>query len=451
MKVATKTDHGLAFLQHARLGIVLATVCTWHIAFYAPLSWGFCMVFAMLGLWLVMLADAAYVQKKTMIRAAARDGLLIGAGWYALHFIWLFILLVDKSMASLLCTTLLYCSVVLGFVIPYIAWFMVTTYLCWLGSTLKHYAWSSAGILLISLSFYSWYLERISIWFMGVGEGYPLVVPSIPLAHYRLFQHIVFFWASIWGIGVNHTHNDIDPSQNALLIRYVPPYTQAASTYHADTCVHHVFNALNEDNAYAPSNSDRVDEHALKLIFSPESTVPCAINTYPALLNSLSKVVPHDAYYLFGAFRRDKSGDCYQSIYCLHNYALVDVYDKTHCVPFNEWVPDCWKTCGWAQQLFLGDAQAITPGTNRHFEGCFRIHDRLCCIPVVCSEMFFCDAVARRVMQHRHSNPVLVCWFVNDSWFTPYLRRLLVQLGRLRALQLGTRVVYIGHQKLTMF
>lgn len=444
--------HGIFanIFSNKRFAIILSIAGLIYLAFCLPARFGLAILLAGLGIWLLLATDDWQKSKESLLIRSCKDGLFLGVCIFVPHFLWLLQLLLTKSSATPPGAILLYITVVLGFVVPWSLWYGITAKLIHVVRTKTNRWWSSAGIFCLSIGVYFWYLEHLSLWFAGTREGYSLLLPTLPLAQYVWFQKILIMWASFFGV-LQFTNIADSQQLRRLSICYIAPSParNAPIRHHCK----HLLNALSAQTKLVAATNESylhkpVHYHlggdGTVLMVSPESSIPWTLNVDSECEKALFAGVPRHAYYLFGAFRQGKQGACHQSIYCVHQNICAGTYDKTHCVPFNESIPGFWQACRWAQELFLKDKTPITKGTNEGFEGCFLINN-LCCIPVICSEMFFYDIVYHRLASHSHGHHVLLCWFVNDSWFNSFFKNLLIQLARLRAAEFNCAVLYVGH------
>jgi hypothetical protein len=93
-------------------------------------------------------------------------------------------------------------------------------------------------------------------------------------------------------------------------------------------------------------------------------------------------------------------------------------------------------------------------------------HDEITCngkiifIPQICSELFFTSSykdfanIANTAKLHAHCSKssdisAYTVFFVNDSWFTGYFRKIMQNSAKLKSLLSGVPLIYVGHENLT--
>lgn len=83
-------------------------------------------------------------------------------------------------------------------------------------------------------------------------------------------------------------------------------------------------------------------ERPLTLVIWPEASIPCFIADYPTVLEALTQGAPDKGYIIVGGPRHDSTNQhkIYTSTFILNKRGeIVDSYDKSHLVPFGEYMP----------------------------------------------------------------------------------------------------------------
>lgn len=126
----------------------------------------------------------------------------------------------------------------------------------------------------------------------------------------------------------------------------------------------------------------------------------------------------------------------------------MQTYDKKHCVPFTEILPEKWKTYGWVRDLFLREKGEFCVPDDAHQIELFKITYDFCSpshgygamyiMPQLCSELFWGKARCA-------DRATAIFFFVNDSWFLSYFKKLMQCGARLRGVENTMSLYYIGH------
>jgi apolipoprotein N-acyltransferase len=148
-------------------------------------------------------------------------------------------------------------------------------------------------------------------------------------------------------------------------------------------------------------------------IIWPESAAAFALARDPAALEWIKSLTARGAVLMTGAVRLDDQGHGFNSLYAFGpNGAPLAVYDKSHLVPFGEYVPfaGLLKRLG-ITKLTEGEL-GFTSGNGRHL---YAVPGAPAITPLICYEAIFPGAVTAP-----EGRPG---WFVNvtdDSWFGPW-------------------------------
>ena len=172
-------------------------------------------------------------------------------------------------------------------------------------------------------------------------------------------------------------------------------------------------------------------EKPLAAIIWPESSVTTLVDESSALLNIIAQAAPEGGTLLFGAPREVK-GHLRTSMMALNDHGkLVGVYDKSHLVPFGEYMP--LRSIITIKKLTYGDRD-YTPGVGIQtlsLPGLPKFS------PLICYEAIFPHAVI-----DGNDRPYWMLNLTNDAWFGhssgPYQH---LQSVRVRAIEEGIPLI----------
>jgi len=167
-----------------------------------------------------------------------------------------------------------------------------------------------------------------------------------------------------------------------------------------------------------------------------ETNVPYVIGPDSAIPASLAAIVPPDGALIFGAPRRDRDGNAYNSLFAIDEDGKVtDIFDKYHLVPFGEYVPLRGYLPFEKLTEGRGDFTAGPGPRTQHFKE----------LPpfaaIICYEVIFSGNVV-----DPNDRPSWILNITNDAWFGPSTgpRQHLVQ-AKLRAVEEGLPVVRVAN------
>ena len=412
--------------------LLLLSAILYSIAFFLPHPLGF-LSFLSLGMLLYYFLS---------FPISFRAGYIWGALVFIPHFIWTYHVLVTRSIAGPVVSFMLYAGIALYFALTSGVWFWVCNKIQGLFSSLL----LRVGVMLVSMAAYYTFIARFSLSFIGEIQGYPFLSPLIPLAQYRWFLLLGTFLSSFVTSSVLHVH---------LAEQGAPIFNESsiATTIHLPGQERIICLKLDENEEYLHEPGvvgQRIYQKlaALNLsegdkacIIATESAFPFALNEYPEIVRFWGQALPASTSLCVGGFRTQQFNDkekSYQSVFLIRQGRIINYYDKEKRVALAEWVPKFWRQFSWMHDLFLKDKDYISRGHNKSKQSLFTISDNLVLAPQICSDMFFDDEEGSV-----DSQPALGCWLVNDSWFPPYMRRILANFAVLKAQSLGQPVLYI--------
>lgn len=178
-----------------------------------------------------------------------------------------------------------------------------------------------------------------------------------------------------------------------------------------------------------------VDGDAVDLIVWPETAIPSLLN-YIAPDTSALVAATKGAPLVFGIQRRDDENRFYNSFVVMEGQGdITDVYDKSHLVPFGEYIPGG----AWAAKLGLSGLADIIGGGFTPGQGSAPVYlpGIGAALPLICYEGIFAEEIARPAQR-----PRLLVLITNDAWFGqaagPYQH---LAQARLRAIENGLPMV----------
>ncbi|HAT86621.1 apolipoprotein N-acyltransferase [Cohaesibacter gelatinilyticus] len=201
-----------------------------------------------------------------------------------------------------------------------------------------------------------------------------------------------------------------------------------------------IFNRL---VAMTSQTSEQAPADEVDLVIWPESAIPFYLMEQPAALAAIAQALPGQSQLMTGALRREQSTkgeeNVFNSIYWLGaDGAVRGAYDKTHLVPFGEYLPmqSVLEAIGLEQLTRLKGG--FTPGRNRNLLGTDKFGSVL---PLICYEIAFAGEVASYV-----ARPDWILTVTNDAWFGPSIGPYQhLFMARMRAVELGLPVVRVAN------
>ncbi|MBX9805696.1 MAG: apolipoprotein N-acyltransferase [Alphaproteobacteria bacterium] len=172
-------------------------------------------------------------------------------------------------------------------------------------------------------------------------------------------------------------------------------------------------------------------EKPLEAVIWPEASVTTMVENYPPLLKILGEAGPQGGLLLFGA-PREIDGHLRTSMMALDNEGKrVGVYDKSHLVPFGEYMP--LRSILTIKKLTYGD-QDYTPGPGVQT---ISLPGLPSVSPLICYEAIFPHEVI-----DGKNRPYWMLNMTNDAWYGhtsgPYQH---LQIVRVRAIEEGIPLV----------
>ncbi|MFH1254118.1 MAG: hypothetical protein V1646_01660 [bacterium] len=408
-------------------------------------------------------------------------GLAWGILVFSVHFIWLLALLLDKVKSGKGFAIFAYAFGMTYFSFTSAIWFVVTGFLI---RKISRYYISQILIFLATCYGYFYLLENYALWWLGRIEGYPFLNPLIPLINFKLFTKALMVTGVLFsrGVGSYNRYNSGVISNNHAGLHAAkldkPNYCEfiylkpeiVSVDQNLVSYEYQIYRKLCDLKLW-----ERRDEHKQFIIFAPESSFPFPLNTHPGAIELWSNVLPDNAHMLIGTQYKFDEKIC-QAVCWLNMRRINNFYVKKHCVPFVEKIPRLYKKLKAIQDVFLTGifpegvsqfSRAKKLRQQNYFEFIDKSsidHDKIIFIPQICSELFFVSNyklffdIARanscssqdnqQVMQFQHA---YIIFFVNDSWFLNYFKKIMQDSARLKSVLSGVPLIYIGHKELKLF
>jgi apolipoprotein N-acyltransferase len=356
-------------------------------------------------------------QRVYSLKATFIYGFLWGFIVFSLHFIWLFMLLIKKSMAGVFLAGVLYAIVVVYFTLLTAAWYTIIVFS------------SKKSILLscLAIIFYGNFILNHSFFFIQKGLGYPFISPAIPLAQYKSFLLVVrFVYSSVFGF---ETRNLSDNDFNIIYYKNLTSYKNPVAACFEAIC------AANRKFSYLRTS----------YIVFPESFYQFSLNKDTTSLQLFKSVLFNKNINCFMGSHYEKDDKLYQAVYWINHEGIQSIHKKHHCVPFVEYIPHrIFKSFKF---LFLQDRKEFSFDNNSEKGSFFSLDDKNIILPQICSEFFLSKTIIKisSIVRSHYNRNIVIFLFVNDSWFVDYFRKILHNIARLTSTKVSLPIWYIGH------
>lgn len=429
--------------------MLLLSATLFNLSFFFLDNLGFLILFSIFLLFYVFLKKNQTIIVVPMFLA----GFVWGSVVFSFNIIWLYVLLLKKSHASLFLSAILYLFCVFYYAFITGLFFGITSFLINLTKNLFLKFLS----FFVTISCYFYFLIRYSFLLFGRVEGYPFINPFIPLAKCKIFYLLVSFLSGFHGMTQQPKTILNSPISNLeeCKIFYLKPVKankkqEGSPHYYAQK----IYQGLCALDLFKYSNNYCCSKKYKKLIVvAPESTFPFPINKHEDQIDFWSNVLPDNAYFLFGS-QRIESDKTYQSIIFINQCRIINFYDKKHLILFTEELNRTFKNFSWARNLFLTEKKEICNGRQSSQNKSFSLGLKWCILPQICSE-FFWDFDRQYLNIEKANNyccykfndkSSIIFLFVNDSWFMKYFRKIMQNLVYLKSVQYNLPILYIAHK-----
>ena len=257
----------------------------------------------------------------------------------------------------------------------------------------------------------------------------------INLKNITFLAGMVFIWLGIVIYGVQRLHYFPTTYVPGILLRLVQPAISQQDKINPD-------NYQRNLNDYLRLTRNTSNFHQVTHVIWPESSVSYDVERYPEVRQLLSSAVPEGGKLIFGANRLLWQGDqviqAWNSLYVINQVGdILARYDKTHLVPFGEYVPGR----SWFPWL-----NKITPGALDFSAGSGHVtltleNDILPPFsPLICYEVIFPGQVKSYT-----DRPTWLLNITNDGWFGlssgPYQH---FEMAKTRAVEEGIPLIRVA-------
>jgi len=256
---------------------------------------------------------------------------------------------------------------------------------------------------------YTWIKTPIAEWASIVGPfGLTfitvfgvLLVLSFPSKRFVAPVLTVLFFAVLLFGGAWQIPNPQIQQQKNIRVRLVQPNAPQQQKWDPDWIGVFFRRALQLTSAPAKKPID--------LVIWPETTVPYMLQDNVADLQILSQAAGPHAQIVAG-IRRLEGGKLYNSLIQLDQKGgLVAIYDKSHLVPFGEYVPFSQYLSALGFRGLAANLQGFTPGGGPRTISTVGLPSYL---PLICYEAIFPAAVNMGA-----DRPEFLLQITNDAWF----------------------------------
>ncbi len=291
--------------------------------------------------------------------------------------------------------------------------------------------WSSFSPLLQSVSVIGVYgLTLITALWVSTPillEKHKLKMPQVI---FITCQVVILVGASSWGMIRPHTTPTAE-LENPPFIRLVQPSLPQDLDWSPEKAGEQFFNLMN----LSSTTTERLPD----LIVWPESALPLLLDENTQARETIAKILKPDAFLLSGSLRREFNGGEKPKVY--NSMVIVDAggnvitnYDKTHLVPFGEYLP--------LRQLIPDSITKITAGETDFSRGqglkTISLGEFPAFSPLICYEVIF----SGQVISSKSPRAQWILVITNDAWYGhtsgPYQH---LQLTRLRSIEEGLPLV----------
>ena len=399
-------------------------------------------------IWLLPLAfglSFALLDKAPTWRAAVGEGYWFGFGFFAAGFYWIGnALLIDaETFGWLYPITLFGAGAFFGLftILPFMTYFFARAKLWtrllsfasawvlleWIRSfILTGFPWNLLGT---ALAFEPAFIQTAALWgtyglsfilLLWAGLFYVAVGKKrfLPLVFFVLLP-LLFYAVGAWRIQA------YDAALSDIKVRLVQPSIAQQMKWNRDAL------EQNLETYLEMSRTGGLDD--VDFVVWGETAVPFDLDD-EARQKQISAAVPARGYLLTGALRRDAYGRFYNSLFAINSEGKpVAFYDKSHLVPFGEYIPFRQYLPHWVHPVA---AQIADFGHGDAYK-IINISEYPAFGALICYEIIFPDAVLDRA--HKPQWLVLIS---NDGWYGdsagPYQHLVAAQM---RAVEEGITIV----------
>ena len=272
------------------------------------------------------------------------------------------------------------------------------------------YAWGNNLAILQILSLIGAYGLTLLTVIWGVFFGALFVSKIMPRQKFTLAALLIVSGVSVYSYGAIRLNKAeaMTPAEN-LSIKIVQPNIDQADKWKRDKMMNNYARLLSLSSFSTGGETQKMDGHTTWIIW-PETAISFhqLYNQYTkSLLQEMLAGYPQDVFIIGGALLRNEESDTYSnSIIILDkNAEIIARYDKSHLVPFGEYIPfQKWipiETVSGFSGFEAG--QGITT---------LELPNGKKISPLICYEILFPGAVVQR-----DNKPDFIVNVTNDAWY----------------------------------
>lgn len=285
------------------------------------------------------------------------------------------------------------------------------------GFVLTGFPWNSLGMMAMThpLSM------QLTAW-IGVEGVTPLAIfifalPAILAAqsHRKTSLILGILLVGFWlGTGIMRLQGDKNVEDTNIHLRLVQPSVAQDEKWDSQTRDEIFASLLNLTFSGAAQSSSEQDTPPPDLIIWPETALPFLFSERPQALSAIASSLQDEQLLLSGIVRREGEGSrerYYNAMVAVDSSGeIVGAADKTHLVPFGEYLPfhSILSSLGFRQ--LAEAAGAFSAGAAR---GRIELSDGRWLYPLICYEAIF----SREIELDPNDRPVAFVNVTNDAWF----------------------------------
>lgn len=322
------------------------------------------------------------------------------------------------------------------------------------GSLLQALLW------IFGMWLYFYWIEHYCFICFDYWEGYIFMSPLIPLVHTsQLFGiiHIVgkeimalllYSWSAFCALFLIHQHKWYLFFALIIIGFWLISCVQFYSSTYVDkpSWISHIISfpkfvdCTIQPNMCAQTLAEEIRQLLIRfpeveIILMPESCLldGAIVATYAYYFSQ--QYVGKPIHILLGSFYEDKE-NYYNVCYWLYDGVIQARYNKRHTMPLTERIPFLFHYQCIKNLYFAGTTQVTRSENKKAYFQCLK---NSTWVPYICSELFF-----NTWPEDTTHNPLIV--LVNDRWCPVlYMRYLMVQVARFKALLWQRDIIYISY------
>jgi apolipoprotein N-acyltransferase len=180
------------------------------------------------------------------------------------------------------------------------------------------------------------------------------------------------------------------------------------------------------------------------LIVTPESCLLFPLNKEPRVLAFIQAALQNGQLLMLAGQYQTFDNRFFQVVYMITAQGVQSIYFKQHAVPCVEQMPRWAKLCPALRTIFKAQQSFVAAARDMQTPG-FYWQGRWI-VPRLCSDFFLVTTTADLVkLRHRYGENLVVVLHVNDTWFAPYMRALLLTSACMRARSAGVDLLFVGY------